>query len=319
MPAILLLGVGFLAWWWINPMSGEQSEDAVTQVPGKPSVESSAGAVTAPEVKPAAQPPNPTGSSSGQSSSNAENPKTKGNLRKHSTGVPGVPTPEALSESRIARARGEAVKKPAPRPSSPAGTVESAARSQRIPGQAVAPKESLQDSSARILSEMEKAATGATGTSVDMSTEIAPGSGPSNNQVVPLTPAMEAPVPAPRAPTRSQDTKVPPTDVVQIPAKASKGTAFPQDAQRTPPATAGRTEKTIPDLRELSPAVQREIPSITFTMLVYSEVPGDRMIRINGKLMREGDEVASGLKLEEIVPGGAVFSYRGQRFRKGVF
>lgn len=319
MPAVLLLGIGFLAWWWINPMSGGQKEDPITQVPDKPSAESSAGANTAHELKPVEQPPKPATSASMQPSSNAEDPKTKGSSPKHSIGVPRVPTPEALSESRIAKARGETAKKPALKPSSSAGTVEAATRSQRGPGQTIAPKESSQDSSTRILSEMEKAATGAIGNLVDMPNGIAPGSGISSNQDVSRTTLPGAPVPAPRATTRNHDTKVPPADVAQIPVKPSKGTASLQDVQETPPTTAGKTEKTIPELRELSPTVQREIPSMSFTMLVYSEVPGNRMIRINGKLMREGDEVASGLKLEEIIPGGAVFSYRGQRFRKGVF
>lgn len=78
-------------------------------------------------------------------------------------------------------------------------------------------------------------------------------------------------------------------------------------------------ENKFPDLRQLSVSTQQEIPSMKLSMLVYSNTPQKRMIIINGRTMREGDEVASGLKLEQIVPNGAIFKFRGMTFRKGVF
>lgn len=61
------------------------------------------------------------------------------------------------------------------------------------------------------------------------------------------------------------------------------------------------------------------IPKVSLSFLVYSEKPADRRVTINGKVLREGDEVSEGLKLESITHEGAVLSYKGFRFHKGVF
>jgi len=73
-----------------------------------------------------------------------------------------------------------------------------------------------------------------------------------------------------------------------------------------------------PKWHELAPQVQDAIPNMSVSMLVYSRNPGERWININGAKRREGQEVSSGLKVEEITPDGAIFSYQGQRFYKGV-
>lgn len=315
---ILFVGAGFLAWWRIGPMSGRQTEISATQVPADLSAGNNAGVGTAQTVKPVGQPLNPTASAGEQPSPKTGDPKTRGNSPEHSPGVAPAPTPEAFPGPRVARARGEAARKPAAKLSSPAGTVEPGGRNQRPSGQAVASQKPALDSSTRILAEMENAAAGVIGKSAGTATGDAPETGQTGSPGELPAPVPGAPVPAPPTPTRGRDTKVPTTDAAQTAARPPKGTTLPQDAQESPPTTAGKPKNTIPELRELPSTVQSEIPSMSFSMLVYSEVPGDRMIRINGKLLREGDEVASGLKLEEIVPGGAVFSFRGQRFKKGV-
>jgi len=48
---------------------------------------------------------------------------------------------------------------------------------------------------------------------------------------------------------------------------------------------------------------------------VYSEQPQRRFIMVNQEKYREGDRLASGLVLEEILPDGMVMSYQGERFR----
>ncbi|MCE5334683.1 MAG: general secretion pathway protein GspB [Desulfobacteraceae bacterium] len=69
---------------------------------------------------------------------------------------------------------------------------------------------------------------------------------------------------------------------------------------------------------ELPAHVRDAMPRIAVSMLLYSGKSDDRRITINGSRMREGQEVSPGLKLEEITPDGAVFTYKGQRFYKGV-
>ncbi len=69
---------------------------------------------------------------------------------------------------------------------------------------------------------------------------------------------------------------------------------------------------------ELSSQVRGAMPKLSISMLLYSKKSGDRWINVNGTKMREGQEVSAGLKVEEITPEGAVFTYQGQRFYKAV-
>lgn len=48
---------------------------------------------------------------------------------------------------------------------------------------------------------------------------------------------------------------------------------------------------------------------------VYSDQPQERYILVNLEKYREGETLASGLVLEEILPDGMVMSYRGELFR----
>ena len=74
----------------------------------------------------------------------------------------------------------------------------------------------------------------------------------------------------------------------------------------------------VPKWHELAPEIRDAIPNLIVSMLIFSQSPEDRWININGSKRREGQEISPGLKLEYITPDGAVFSYRGQRFFKGI-
>ena len=54
------------------------------------------------------------------------------------------------------------------------------------------------------------------------------------------------------------------------------------------------------------------------TVHAYAREPKDRYFSINSKLLREGDFLAPGLRLEQITPDGATFSYKEFRFRRDV-
>jgi general secretion pathway protein B len=66
-------------------------------------------------------------------------------------------------------------------------------------------------------------------------------------------------------------------------------------------------------------SVQREMPGISLSFLVYSDNAAERMVSINGKMMREGQEISPDMKLDEITPNGVILSYRGHRFHKNLF
>lgn len=93
-------------------------------------------------------------------------------------------------------------------------------------------------------------------------------------------------------------------------AAASKSSGTSTDSSGAPNA---------PQVFQLPAPVQRTIPQLTLSFLVYSKVPQDRMVSVNGKMFHEGQEVSAGLKLEKITQNGVIFSYHGHRFFKGVF
>jgi len=136
----------------------------------------------------------------------------------------------------------------------------------------------------------------------------------------PATQAVPAPAPAPAQaqPHRATGVKIerqsaPPKAV----AEESKKAAAPVPEQ--PPGTADAAPaQNVISLAELPLALQQELPPMTISVHAYSGTPGDRMVGINNRMLREGDYVVPGLKLEQITPEGMVFGYKGFSFRRGV-
>jgi general secretion pathway protein B len=82
--------------------------------------------------------------------------------------------------------------------------------------------------------------------------------------------------------------------------------------------TRASAEKRVFNLKELPLSIQQNLPAFSISAFVYSSDPTIRMIKINGQAMREGQDLISGLKLEEITQDGVVFSYQNYRFRIGL-
>lgn len=72
-------------------------------------------------------------------------------------------------------------------------------------------------------------------------------------------------------------------------------------------------------LDELPPEVRRDVPKMTTSGYVYSADAGDRVVSINERSLREGDELISGMKLEQIAQDYVLLSFRGYRFRVEMF
>lgn len=83
---------------------------------------------------------------------------------------------------------------------------------------------------------------------------------------------------------------------------------------------AGETtqEQKVVSMAELPPAIQQEIPKMSISGYAYSNVPKERTVGINDRLLQEGDTLAPGLRLEQINPDSLVFSYKKYRFRHGL-
>lgn len=97
-------------------------------------------------------------------------------------------------------------------------------------------------------------------------------------------------------------------------------TAAAEPPRHAPPPAAPAAEDLalfmadIPLLDDLPAAVRAGLPDMSFSLHYYTVNPAERLVRINGRLLREGQMLAEGLVLEEITTGGAVFEHRGLLF-----
>ena len=57
------------------------------------------------------------------------------------------------------------------------------------------------------------------------------------------------------------------------------------------------------------------MPALSVAGYIHDESSGS-MVIVNERLVREGDEVAPGVKLEKILSDSLVFNYKGYRFKR---
>ena len=70
----------------------------------------------------------------------------------------------------------------------------------------------------------------------------------------------------------------------------------------------------IYNLGELPPSVRQGLPAFSVSVFLYSDEVASRMVKINGQILKEGQSLTEGLKLEKIIPNGLIFSYHSYRF-----
>jgi Type II secretion system protein B len=79
----------------------------------------------------------------------------------------------------------------------------------------------------------------------------------------------------------------------------------------TPPQAAAPIE---PPAAEARPAPPAERSGLRLEALIYSDLPAQRMVFINGRRYAEGDVVEGRLRVEEIHEEGVELSDQGRRF-----
>ena len=72
------------------------------------------------------------------------------------------------------------------------------------------------------------------------------------------------------------------------------------------------------NLQELPVSIQQGLPAFAISTHLYTGDAPSRLVRINGQILREGQFLTAGLKLEEITSEGVIFSYQNYRFRVGL-
>jgi general secretion pathway protein B len=85
--------------------------------------------------------------------------------------------------------------------------------------------------------------------------------------------------------------------------------------ESVPPVQQLAAEPPVAALHDLPDHIRRSIPTISVGGYIYSANPAERSMLLNNRLVREGEQVASGVILEKMMPKEAVLNYQGQRFR----
>jgi general secretion pathway protein B len=100
----------------------------------------------------------------------------------------------------------------------------------------------------------------------------------------------------------------------------------PPSAITTTPSESQPSESPVKEAEEgkatvyeLPDSVRENIPTISISGHIYSNIPASRIVNINGQIVREGDSISDGLKVVEITPSGVILSYEGYRFHMRAF
>ena len=69
------------------------------------------------------------------------------------------------------------------------------------------------------------------------------------------------------------------------------------------------TENIYPDYNELPQQIKNSIPAFTIAGHTYSDQPDQRMLILNNTIVKEGQAIGNGLRLDEITWNGAILRY----------
>lgn len=137
---------------------------------------------------------------------------------------------------------------------------------------------------------------------------------PAPNSAPPVQPTSIAAGIKPEIPTstRTERHSAPPktaaTTLHLVPVKLA-GTAETANAALEPRVTP---------MAELPLLIRQELPAMKIQVHAYSSKPKDRLVSINDRILREGDSLTPGLRLEQITPDGLIFSHKEYRFRRDI-
>lgn len=122
------------------------------------------------------------------------------------------------------------------------------------------------------------------------------------------------------APVGAADSQPPdPVRERSVAAKPTPVDSSAPDERRASPSVAmpGLAPPHQPDRPDALPAQMRaELPPLTISGSIHSPNASERIVIINGLVLREQSEVVPGLRLEEIRSASVVFSYKGYRFEQ---
>lgn len=124
----------------------------------------------------------------------------------------------------------------------------------------------------------------------------------------------------PTAPVAESAAPLPPPQVeaknpAAAPMAAPKAEAIPASSPLHAPAPSSPAVGPVQFLRSLPLDFQQRLPELVVNIHVYAVEEPSRILYINNRSYRRGDQVQDGIVVEEIVPDGVVLQFRGQRFK----
>lgn len=120
--------------------------------------------------------------------------------------------------------------------------------------------------------------------------------------------------PAPALPTQPVKPRQPGTTEIE-PAQpeqpAQDEASEPQTNPAVPPVLTQRAP--LRKFREMPPEYRADFPALRIDVHVYEQAPPRRFVIVNDRRYREGEQLAEGPVLREIVREGMVLEYRGEK------
>lgn len=132
-----------------------------------------------------------------------------------------------------------------------------------------------------------------------------------------------SPAPPVRQPPEQQQhsaAEPPPNHVDAAPEQSKADAPFgnadvmPAQAQLLDQPSLEPTAISMPRYFDLSKALRDRMPRLTMSMHYYNNDPARRLVRINDRLLHEGDWVSTDLELLEITPTGVILNFLGKSF-----
>lgn len=144
---------------------------------------------------------------------------------------------------------------------------------------------------------------------------------PSEQTAVPQD-FVSAPAPQPEDFSAENSTPIPAEsrELSTSPARVHGGTPrkMMEPAERVTPVVSeqpeARIHENLPLYLDLSKELRDRIPRLTMSMHYHSSDPGRRLVRINDRLLHEGDWLSSELHVVEITSIGAILDFQGKSF-----
>jgi general secretion pathway protein B len=99
-----------------------------------------------------------------------------------------------------------------------------------------------------------------------------------------------------------------------VPAQPGPTSAAASPPSTATPVAAGAGAPSNYATREALVARGQSVPEVALSLHVYDADPARRFVFVNGQRGRDGETLPNGLKIEQILPEGAVLSWNGNRF-----